>query len=239
MIDGHDLPASLPRGALGIPDGIMCDIFAQQLRRADTPFFYCWYTLSSHIPYDIPAPDTLRVSPYQIPFINAMHYTDAAIGKLLHAARQEPWFQHTLWIFVADHSHESQVLRALEEKLRHRIPLILAGEVIKPEWRGKIMHRISSQLDIVATLLAQMHIDYRKRYPWSKNLFNRYTPEFASFNYFTGSGLVTGRGYVSLLNHHPGYWIAQLPDSTLTPAYIRVIHAYQQVAYDDFLKLKP
>ncbi|SFV34102.1 LTA synthase family protein [Thermoflavifilum thermophilum] len=237
--DGHDLPASLPRGALGIPDGIIWKILLQQLQQTDTPFFYCWYTLSSHIPYDIPAPDTLQVSPYQIPFINSMHYTDAALGALLHATQHETWFKNTLWVLVADHSHESQFPRALEEKLRHRIPLIFAGEVISPQWRGIVMHRISSQLDIAATLLNQLHIPAHKRYPWSRNLFNPYTPEFADYNFFTGTGFVTPQGYVALLNNNPRYVMAEISDSSLIPAYIRLAHAIQQVAYDDFLKLKP
>jgi len=237
--DGHDLPGSLPRGALGIPDGITWKILLHQLQQTDTPFFYCWYTLSSHIPYDIPAPDTLQVSPYQIPFINSMHYTDAAIGALLHAAQHEPWFKNTLWVLVADHSHESQFPRALEEKLRHRIPLILAGEVISRQWRGVVMHRISSQLDIAATLLAQLHLPAQKRYPWSRNLFNPYTPDFADYNFFTGTGFVTPQGYVALLNNNHRYVMAEISDSSLIPAYIRLSHAIQQVAYDDFLKLKP
>lgn len=239
VADGHDLPASLPRGALGIPDGITAKILLHQLQQTDTPFFYCWYTLSSHIPYDIPAPDTLQVSPYQVPFINSMHYTDAAIGALLHEARHQPWFKHTLWVLVADHSHESQYLRALEEKLRHRIPFILAGDVIKPQWRGTVVHKISSQLDVAATLLAQLHIPTQKRYPWSKNILNPYAPAFADYNFFTGTGFVTPQGYVALLNNNPRYRLAEISDSSLIPTYIRICHAFQQVAYDDFLKLKP
>lgn len=232
---GMDFPLSMPRSSLGIPDGVLVDSVATLLDHAQGPFFYCWYTLSSHMPYDIPAAPALHPGSHEDPFLNSMHYSDLAIGALFKKIRTKPWYKNTLFVFVSDHSHESQYTRAVQDKDRHRIPLLFYGDVIKPEWRGRTIPRITSQLDIAATLLAQLGLSHAA-FPWSKNLFNPYAPAFAAYNYWNGAGLVTPQGFVAFDNRFPDFLLTDLKDSSRIKRMLRSAHVLQQKAYDYFLK---
>jgi phosphoglycerol transferase MdoB-like AlkP superfamily enzyme len=232
---GRDFPVTLHRGALGIPDDIMAGYAADMISEAPQPFFYCWYTLSTHPPYDIPAEQWIRYGGIQMPFINTIHYSDSSLGLFFRKIKTQPWYKHTLFIFVSDHSHDSQYQRPIQDRDRNSIPLLFYGDVIKPEWRGKVIHRITSQLDIAATLLAQMQIPHTA-FPWSKNAFNPYAPQFAAINYLTGSGFITPEGFVSLDDHFPDFILTDLKDSTEIRKLKRLNHAYEQAAYEYFLR---
>lgn len=231
---GRDFPSSLHRGALGIPDGIMVPLVVSLIDSAPSPFFYCWYTLSTHPPYDIPTPKWIQYGGKQQPFVNTLHYADSSLGLFFHKIRNKPWYNNTLFIFVSDHSHDSQYKRPVQHKDRNRIPLLLYGNVIKKEWRGKVIDAVTSQLDIAATLLAQLKLPH-KRYPWSKNAFNPYAPHFAAYNYLTGSGFITGEGFVAQDNRFNNFLLTNLKDSTKIKSMIRLNRAYEQKAYDYFL----
>lgn len=231
----RDFPAGLHRGALGIPDGVMAPFVADVINRAKEPFFYCWYTLSTHPPYDIPVPKWMDYGGKQQAFINTMHYADSSLGLFFKKIKNEPWYKNTLFVFVSDHSHDSQYDYPKEHRDRNAIPLLLYGDVIKPEWKGKIIHRITSQLDIAATLLGQMQLPH-DAFPWSKNAFNPDAPQFAAINYLTGSGFITPEGYVSLEDQYPRFLLTNIKDSIMINKLKRLNRAYEQHAYDYFLK---
>ena len=54
---------------------------------------------------------------------------------------------------------------------RFRIPLLFYGEVVKPEFRGKVIGKIASQIDVAPTLLGQLGVDY-SAYSRSKNILD-------------------------------------------------------------------
>jgi phosphoglycerol transferase MdoB-like AlkP superfamily enzyme len=84
------------------------DLYRQAIKLADAdhatqkPFFLQLMTTSNHRPYtypegriDIPSGDGRE---------GAVKYTDYAIDQFLQQARKKPWFDNTLFIFVADHT---------------------------------------------------------------------------------------------------------------------------------------
>lgn len=232
---GRDFPSFLHRGALGIPDGIMADYAAALVNEARQPFFYCWYTLSTHAPFDIPVPKYIQYGGVQMPYMNTLHYSDSSLRIFFEKIEAEPWFKNTLFVFVPDHSHDSQYGRPAQSSLRNKIPLLFYGDVIKPAWRGKVISRVISQLDIAATLLAQMQLP-DTAFPWSKNVFNPNTPQFAAINYLTGAGFVTPHGYVSLQDQFPEFLLTDLQDKDSIARLKRIDQAYEQEAYQYFLK---
>ncbi len=231
---GRDFSSDYHRGALGIPDGVMVQPVLQLIDQAKTPFFYCWYTLSTHPPYDIPTPKWIQYGGIQQDFVNTLHYADSSLGIFFKEARTKSWYDSTLFIFVSDHSHDSQYQRPIQHKDRNRIPLLFYGEVIKPEWKGKVIQKVTSQLDFAATLLAQLDLSYNN-YPWSKDAFNPFARHFAAYNYMSGSGFITPAGFVAQDNRFPDFLLTNLKDSSKIRQLIRLNHAYAQEAYDYFL----
>jgi phosphoglycerol transferase MdoB-like AlkP superfamily enzyme len=230
----RDFPPSATRGALGVPDAVAAGYVADLVTETNKPFFYCWYTLSTHPPYDVPESQWISYGGEQRPLINTVHYADSSIGLFFNQIKDEPWYANTLFILVSDHSHRSQLNTPPQHRDRNRIPLLLFGDVIKKEWQGKTVSHITSQLDIVATLLAQMKLPHAE-FPWSKDAFNPMTPQFAAINFLTGSGFITPEGFVSQDDHFPSYLLTDLKDSATISRLKRLNQAYEQQAYQYFL----
>jgi hypothetical protein len=74
--------------------------------------------------------------------------------------------------------------------------MLLFGNVLKPEYRGKKYEKVASQTDFAATLLAQMQISH-KEFKWSRDLFNPYSKQFAFYSSKYGFGWVEPKNYYS------------------------------------------
>jgi phosphoglycerol transferase MdoB-like AlkP superfamily enzyme len=196
IMEGADFPANLPRGKLGIHDEYTLDYQLHDLINQKQPFFSALFTVSTHSPWDQPYKRPLNWGANENNYINAAYYTDHCLGEYFAKVAKQPWYNNTLFIIVADHSHNSYRNWDPQSKEYHKIPLLFYGNVIKDEFRGKRWHKLGNQQDIAATLLAQLGIDH-KQFHWSKNLFNPYTPEFAYFSTEDGDGWIRPDSYFS------------------------------------------
>jgi phosphoglycerol transferase MdoB-like AlkP superfamily enzyme len=140
----------------------MCDedLYTQALRQADIdhavgkPFFFQLMTTSNHRPYTYPENRIDIPSGYGRE--GAVKYTDYAIGEFLKQARQRPWFDKTLFVFVADHTAGSAGKEDLPVA-KYRIPLfIFAPAILKP----REISMLASQIDLAPTLLGLVNLDY-------------------------------------------------------------------------------
>ncbi len=194
IVEGDDFNGSIPRGKLGVHDEFLFNRHIEDMKTEPQPFFTAMFTLSSHSPYDQPIKNKITKDVPEKDFVNSAWYTDYALGKYIESARKQPWFGNTLFILVADHSHVSHHQHSLQTFEYHRIPMLWFGPVIKPEYRGMRIDNIASQTDLPATLLKQLGLNI-SLYPWSKNLFNPYSPQFAYFESNDGLGWKTSSGY--------------------------------------------
>jgi len=230
--EGSDFDKNLPRGSLGIPDQDMAKEFINTLKEAKEPFFYTWYTLSTHSPYDFPRNGIHSdVGNYE----ESMIYADEALRKFFNAASKQPWYGNTLFVLVSDHGgHNRHNLYVVDQKETHHIPLLFYGNAIKQAYRGREIYGVFSQLDIVPTVLHQLGLE-ASDYSWGKNMLNPYSPHFAYYCYHYGAGWINDEGYVAF--HHdlekPVRWEA--PDSVKLEEMLQTGRAFQQLFYDDFL----
>lgn len=97
-IDEHD------DGHWGIYDHYYLDYFIEKLRNTQEPFFSSFFTISSHHPYHIP-PHLQEKFSGSGDFVNALKYSDWAIGEFFKKASKEPWFENTIFILTADHTN--------------------------------------------------------------------------------------------------------------------------------------
>ena len=192
----NDFDDDLPRGKLGIHDEFMLNEQLLDLNNEKQPFFSMLFTVSTHSPYDQPMDDVISwaTDDNQNGYLNSAYYTDRCLGEYFEKARKQPWYSNTLFIIVADHSHNTYNNWPVYSKEYRKIPLLFYGGVLKEEYRGEKINRIGSQTDVGVTLLSQLDIATDDFF-WSRNLFNPTTPEFAYYEATDGVGWISQGGY--------------------------------------------
>lgn len=194
IMEGVDFPKSLPQGKLGIHDEFTLGYMEQDIGKMKQPFFAALFTVSTHSPWDQPFEKPLKWGDNEREYINAAYYTDHCLGEFFEKARTKPWFDNTLFIIVADHSHNSYRNWHPYSREYHKIPMLFYGNVIKDEYKGTVWGKVGNQHDIAATLLGQMKLP-AKEFHFSKNLFNPYARDFAYYSTEDGVGWTRPEGY--------------------------------------------
>lgn len=195
--DELDFPSHYKKGKLNYKDEDFYKVLLQKMNGLQEPFMQCGFTGSTHSPYD--HHDRVKFNQFsgeEGVFMNSMVYADEELWKFLEKSKQEKWYKNTLFVLVADHGHASNKVQNPSLSAYFHVPLLLIGEPIKAEYRGKQISTFGSQSDIVRTLLYQMHGNY-KRYIWAKDLMNPSAPEFALHTLSRGYGWVTPKGNFS------------------------------------------
>lgn len=119
------------------------------------PFFSIVMTTSNHRPYTFPA-GIPEVPPEGGGRKAGVRYADYALGRFMEAAKKHPWYDHTLFVIVAD--HDARVYGRARVPVEHyRIPLLFyAPGKITP----RICERMISQIDIAPTVLGMLGLGY-------------------------------------------------------------------------------
>lgn len=190
IIEGADFPSEIPQGKLGAHDQFLFDRQLQELRNEQQPFFAAMFTLSTHGPYDFPpGARDLNYGDKEEDYVNSVHYADSCIGDFIRRAREEPWYNNTLFVFISDHSHNSPLNYPFTSPEYRRIPWLFYGNVVDSNYRGKKIDVTVSQTDLAATLLGQLHLDFTD-FKFSKNQFNSTAKHFAYYSFEEGLGYV-------------------------------------------------
>ncbi len=140
------------------------DLFIKTIKEADKsyqnhkPFFNFILTTSNHRPFTYPE-GKIDINP-KTSRNGAVKYTDYSIGKFLEMAKSKPWFDNTIFVFVADHCAGSAGNTDLPI-WRYQIPAIFyAPKIIKPQK----LNMIASQIDLAPTLFGLMNFSYKSKF---------------------------------------------------------------------------
>lgn len=203
IIEHNNFGNNVIRGKLGVHDEFVLSRQLSDLNHEKEPFFSSLFTLSTHSPYDQPMKNVLTWGENENNYINSAYYTDRCLGKYFAEAQKQPWYKNTLFIIVADHSHNSYNNWSFTTPAYHKIPMLFYGDVIKEQYRGTKIKRLSNQSDLAATLLNQLGLD-SSPFAWSRNLLNPYAPEYAYYSFEEGLGWIRPEGhfvYEARVNH--------------------------------------
>ena len=234
ITEGEDFPSNIPQGKLGIHDGYTLKYWLNEIGKTKQPFFTSLFTVSSHSPFDEPMKEVLHWGGEEKKYINSVYYADSCLGNFFREAAKQKWFDNTLFVLVADHSHDSPKQWNYYEPNYKKIPLLFFGNVLKKEYRGKKIDKLCSQNDVTATLLAQMNISH-KEFRWSKNLFNPYEKEFAFYAFHDGYGWLTPNGSF-IIHNRDEYYQKQIKEGILEDSILINGKSYIQSLYSEYLK---
>jgi phosphoglycerol transferase MdoB-like AlkP superfamily enzyme len=137
------------------------------LKKQTKPFFAIIQTADNHRPFNIPLEDSDFVAPVIHPDtlmhygfesqkeFNAFAYTDYCYRKFMEAAKKEPYFENTVFVFVGDHGVEGNSDQLYppawkEQRLAdEHIPLLFyAPGLLSPQLREEVV----SQIDVLPTI---------------------------------------------------------------------------------------
>jgi len=196
------------------------------------PFFVTAFTLSSHEPFEVPMKPKFPGTSEAALFRNSVHYADHTLGQFLRAARQQPWYAHTLLVLVADHGHQQPGDSPIQRPEKFHIPLLLAGGALRPEARGRLVTTVGSQTDVAATLLHQLELP-ATAFTWSRDLLAPNPVSFAYYCFTNGFGAVSPAGTVTFDNVNRQVWDR---DANIPDAQLQLGKAMEQVSLEDFAR---
>lgn len=145
--------------------------------RNGKPFFGYLMTTSNHRPYTYPE-GKIDV-PSHTGRVGGVKYSDYAIGAFIKEASLHPWFDNTIFVFVADHCAGSSGRQELP-LYRYRIPLIIYGpQLIQPT----VNDTMASQIDVAPTLFGLLNWSYQSKFMGKNILSKDFTPRAFVGNY--------------------------------------------------------
>ncbi|MES2418660.1 MAG: sulfatase-like hydrolase/transferase [Bacteroidota bacterium] len=239
LVDKNSFDPKDMNSKWGAYDALVFEKQLQYLNQSKQPFFSTVLSLTNHEPFELPTTFKFGKENLVQKFKSTAYYTDSCIGAYLSAAKKQPWYKNTLFIFVADHGHLYPKNNAdIFMPQRYHIPLLFNGEPIKTAYRGKKLEQIGSQQDIAATLLAQLNISATD-FTWSKNLFNPYTKPFAFFSWDNGFGFINKEQCITFDNVGKSilYNSDHRSKQPKTEPHLNTGKSYLQTAYQEFIKL--
>lgn len=147
-------------GTWGIFDHAMGAYAARDMSTLPQPFIAGWFTISAHGPFTVPSywkADGYKSEP-RTPQ-QSVEYTDRALRHFFNIAKEQPWYDNTVFIITGDHGcRELKHTKYDTPYIKYHIPFIVytPDGSVKP---GEVEGRVMSQFDIAPTLLHIMGYD--------------------------------------------------------------------------------
>ena len=137
-------------GTWGIYDEEFFQYWIKILDKEKEPFLSTHFTLTAHSPYPLPERYKKVFTGGPTLMHDSQRYADMALRKFFQVAKTKSWFKNTLFIFVADHSSDSNTEEFQNAYGRYKIPFIIYNCKQLPI--GK-RYEIAQQTDIMPTVL--------------------------------------------------------------------------------------
>ncbi|OXA73495.1 sulfatase [Flavobacterium aquidurense] len=160
-------------GTWGIFDEEFLQFYATKLSSFQQPFFSSLFTISSHNPYTIPEKYKGKFPKGTTTIQESIAYTDFALREFFKTAKNQSWYNNTLFVISADHTSSGGDIDIDKTNIgKFRIP-ILFFDPSNPEFMG-INEKNFQQIDIMPSILDYLNIktemvSFGKSYKSPKN----------------------------------------------------------------------
>lgn len=135
----------------GIWDGPFMQYMARELNHAPQPFFATIFTLSSHHPFVVPEGYETILPEGHTKAQRPVAYTDRSLRDFFAYARNQPWYNNTIFVFTADHV-SSEVYGDVTKTPTGNSHIIFFLYTPDGSLRGDDRH-VAQQIDLMPTLL--------------------------------------------------------------------------------------
>lgn len=173
------------------------DLYDKVIKEADKShqsnknFINLVLTTSNHRPFTYP--EGKIDIPSKTNRDGAVKYADYAIGQFIKKAQNKPWFDKTIFVFVADHCAGSA--GNIEVPIwRYQIPAIIyAPKIIAP----RVYSENASQIDLAPTILGLLNLSYPSKFFGIDLLKNNKTsPQITRLRHRAFISTYTDLGYI-------------------------------------------
>lgn len=145
-------------GWWGIWDHKFFPYYADQISLMQEPFCTALFSLSSHHPFQVPAEFEGVFPQGPLPVEQCIGYSDNALRIFFEKAKQQPWYNNTLFVITADHSSIPDHQEYKNNAEAFAVPIIFfapGDENIS----HKDDYTIAQQADIMPTVLSYVGIN--------------------------------------------------------------------------------
>jgi len=188
IISKNNFDDDLNNSKWGVHDEYLFDYLYNDLHKHKEPYFKAIFTLSSHDPFEVPMNPVFEGNDRATKYLNSVYYTDSCLGAFFTRIKQTEVWNNTLFILVADHGSSRPGNSQNHDMDKFKIPMLWLGGVLN----NSINHvgHISSQIDIPASLLGQLDLNY-DQFDFSKNIFSDKSDQFAFYVFNDGFSFIT------------------------------------------------
>jgi len=148
-----DFPSEAGLSKWGVPDHLVFEraneVFANQSRK---PFIGVVVTLSNHEPFTLPD-EKFEIFSSEVKYrdyLNTFYYSDWALGRFFESARQEKYFNNTIFLLVGDHGRIIDNPNDIVNNFKIASLIYCPG---RGDITPRVIETICGQVDLLPTIL--------------------------------------------------------------------------------------
>ncbi len=180
-------------GRWAIWDQMFMRYWLKQLNQEQTPFLSAIFTATSHHPFHIPDAYKEQFPEEELLIHKCIRYVDMALREFFENAKQQPWYENTLFVITGDHTNLTNHAMYQTDLGSFASPVIFfdpSGEM--PRGRRKA---IAQQIDVMPTVLEWLHYD-EPYLAYGLDLLNTPDEDTWAVNYTNGIYQMIKNGYM-------------------------------------------
>jgi len=181
----------------GIWDEPFFQYFAQTLDKKKSPFMATLFSVSSHHPFKVPEKHQGKFKKGPLEIHEPIGYTDYSLKKFFETAKKMPWYNNTIFVFVADHTNQIYYAEYQKAMNRFAIPILFYSPNPKFNLKGEFTEP-AQQMDIYPTLVDLMGYNKKIR-SWGRSLVSDKKEDYIIVN-STGIEQFMIRNYIYLFD---------------------------------------
>lgn len=157
IVSQSDYPSHEVKTTLGVTDDYMFRFaipILNDLAAQEKPFVSVFMTASDHKPYYIPPyfkPKTDDIT------TQIVSYADWSLQQFLESAAEQPWFDETVFVFIADHGVAMGGVYDIALNYHH-IPFLIFSPKLLPH--PQVFSGMASQIDVLPSLMHVLKQDF-------------------------------------------------------------------------------